>query len=77
MPTGLYTRSEVHSESREFNPRQNKMRSFEIMVMSYIQIGRLQYKAESFYMAGTRKKNDAYGVDGFCEHRNILFEAMS
>ena len=31
---------------------------------------------ESFYTTGTQKKNDAYGVDGYCGHFNTVFEAM-
>ena len=37
MPTGLYTRWDLDSESSSFIPRQNKTRSFENMVMSYFQ----------------------------------------
>ena len=44
MPTGLYTRWELDSESGKFKPRQNKTRNFENMVVSYFQRGRPQLK---------------------------------
>ena len=34
MPTGLYTRWDIDSETTRFTPRQNKNRSFQNMVMS-------------------------------------------
>ena len=37
MPTGLYTRWDIDSDTGRFTPRQNKTRSFENMVMSYFQ----------------------------------------
>ena len=37
MPTGLYTRWDIDSETGRFTPRQNKTRSFENMVISYFQ----------------------------------------
>ena len=38
MPTGVYTQYEYDSELQQFKPRQNKTRSFENMVMSYISV---------------------------------------
>ena len=35
MPTGLYTCWDFDAETSRFTPRQNKTRSFEIMVMFY------------------------------------------
>ena len=35
MPTGLYTRWEYDSETKKFTARQNKSRSFEIMVLPW------------------------------------------
>ena len=37
MPTGLYTRWDLNSETGSITPRQNKTRSFEKMVMSCFQ----------------------------------------
>ena len=31
---------------------------------------------ESFYTTGKKWKKDAYSVDGFCGHSNIMVEAM-
>ena len=76
MPTGLYTRWDLDSESDKFKPRQNKTRSFENMVMSYFQPVRLHCKMECFYRIGTQTKIDAYSVDGFCGQCNTVFEAM-
>ena len=76
MPTGLYTRWDIDSESGRFTPRQNKTRSFENMVMSYFQRTRPDCKIESFYTTGRQKKIDRFSVDGFCSHCNTVFEAM-
>ena len=76
LPTGLCTRWELDSECGKFEPRQNKTRSFENMVMSYFQRVRAQCKVGSFYMTGTLKEIDAYAVDGFCGNCNTVFEAM-
>ena len=76
MPTGLYTRWDIDSETSRFTPRQNKTRSFENMVMSYFQRTRPDCKIESFYSTGRQKKIDRSSVDGFCSHCNTVFEAM-
>ena len=44
MPTGLYKRWDFDSETSRFTPRQNKTRSFEIMVMSYFQRTRPEWE---------------------------------
>ena len=56
MPTGLYTRWEFDSDSQKFKARQNKLRKFENMVMSYLQFQRLNCTIESYYTTGTQKK---------------------
>ena len=76
MPTGLYTRWHFDSETRRFTPRQNKTRSFEIMVISYFQRTRPECEIESFFITGRQKKIDCFSVDGFCSHCNTVFEAM-
>ena len=52
MPTGLYMRGVIDSETSRFTPRQNKTRRFENMVMSYFQLTRPDCKIESFYTTG-------------------------
>ena len=74
--TGLYTIWEPNSEYGKFTPRQNKMSSFENMVISYFQRVRPQCKVENFYTTGAQKKIDAYSVDGFCGHCNTEFERI-
>ena len=76
MPTGLFTRWDIDSETGRFTPRQNKTRSFENMVMSYFQRTRPDCKIKSFYTTGRQKKIDRFSVDGFCCHCNTVFEAM-
>ena len=76
MPTGLYTRWEMNSETSRVTPRLNKTRSFEIMVMSYFQRTRPECEIEIFFTTGRQKKNDCFSVDGFCSHCNTVFEAM-
>ena len=76
MPAGLYMRWNIDSETGRFTPRQNKTRSFEIMVISYFQRTRPDCKIESFYTTGIQEKIDRFSVDGFCSHCNTVFEAM-
>ena len=75
MPTGLYTRWDFDPETSRFIPRQNKTRSFEIMVMSYFQRTRPECEIERFFTTGRQKKSDCFSVDGFCSHCNTVFEA--
>ena len=76
MPTGLYTRWDIDSETSRFTTRQNKTHSFEKMVMCYFQRTRPDCKIKSFYTRGRQKKLDRFSVDGFCSHCNIVFDAM-
>ena len=76
MLTGLYTHWDVDSETRRFRPRQNKTRSFEIMVTSHFQQTRAQCKIGSFFTTGRQKKIDCFSVDRFYSHCNAVFEAM-
>ena len=46
------------------------------MVMSYLQSQHLEYKIESYYTIGKKKKNDCFSAHGFCTHCNTVFEAM-
>ena len=76
MPTGLFTRWDINSETSIFTPRQSKTGSFENMVMSSFQRTRTDCKIESFYTTGRQKKIDRFSVDGFCSHYNTVIEAM-
>ena len=76
MPTGLYRRWDIDSETSRFTPRQNKTRGFQNMVMSYFQLTRPDCKVECFFTTGRRKKTDRFSVDGFCSHCNTVFQAM-
>ena len=76
MPTGIYTRWDIDSETRSFTPRQNKTRSLENLVMLYFQRTRPDCKTESFYTKGRQKKIDRFSVDGFCSHCNTVLEAL-
>ena len=76
MPTDLYTRWDLDSETNRFTPRQNRTRSFENMVMSYLKRTRAECEIESFFTTSRLKKNDCFSVDGFCSHCNTVFEAM-
>ena len=76
MPTGLYTRWDLDSETSRLIPRQNETRSSENMVMSYFQRTRPECKIGSFFTTGRQKKIDCFSVDGFCSHCNAVFEAM-
>ena len=76
MPTGLYKRWDIDSETSRFTPRQSKTRSFENIVTPYFQRTRPDCKTESFYTTGRQKKIDRFSVDGFCSHCNTVLEAM-
>ena len=76
MPTGLYTRWDIDSETSRFTPRQNKTHSFENMGMSSFQLTRPDCNNESFYTTGRQKKIDHFNHDGFCSHCHTVFEAM-
>ena len=75
-PTGLYTHWDLDSVTSKFTTRQNKVRSFENMVMSYFQRTRPECKIESFFTTGRQKKIESFSADGFCSHCNTVFEAM-
>ena len=75
-PTGLYTRWELDKNSQKFKPRTNKSRTFENMVMSYLQSQRPECTIESYYTTGKQKNIDSFGVDGFCAHCDTVFKAM-
>ena len=76
MPTGLYTRWDLDTETGRIIPRQNDTRSFENIVMSCFQRTRRRCKIESFYTTCRQKKTDCFSVDGFCSHCNTVFETM-
>ena len=76
MPTGLYTRWDLDSETSRFTLRQNKTSGFEKKLMSYFQRTRPDCKIESFCTTSRQKKIDCFSVDGFCSHCNTVFEAM-
>ena len=60
MPTGLYTRWEFDSYLQNFKARQNKIRKFENMVISFYQATRPEFTIESFYTTGKQKKIDFF-----------------
>ena len=76
MPTSLYTRWHIDSETSRFTPRQNKTGSSERMVMSYFQRTRPDCKIESFYTTLRQKNIVCFSVDGICSDCNTVFEAM-
>ena len=76
MPTGLYTRWDYDEETQKFKARQNRVQTFENMVMSYFQATRTECKIESYYTTGKQKKIDCFSVDGYCNHCKTVFEAM-
>ena len=72
MPTGFYTRWEFDNNLQKLESRQNKMRKFENMVMSFYP----ECTIESFYTTGKQKKNVSFIVNGFCGHCQTVFEAL-
>ena len=53
---------------QKFKARQNKIRKFENMVMSFYQATRPECTIESIYTTEKQKKIDSFCVDGFCGH---------
>ena len=76
IPTGLYARWELNSESGKVKPCQNETRSFENKILSYLQRVRPYRDLERLYLRGKQKKNDAFSVDSFGGHCSTVFEAM-
>ena len=65
MPTSLYTRWDIDSETARFTPRQNKTRCFENMVMSYFQRTRPDCKMRASTLQADRRKLIASVLMGF------------
>ena len=76
MPTGLYTRWDLDSETGRFTPRQNKTPSSENNVTSYFQRTRPECEIENFITTDRQRKIDCFRVDWFCSHCNTVFGAM-
>ena len=51
-------------KTQKFKARQNRVRNFENMVMSYLQATGLECKIESYYTTVKQKKIDCFSVDG-------------
>ena len=66
MASRRYTRHEFDAGLQRINPRQNKSRNVENMVMSYFQRMRPDCRSESFYTTRTQKKIVCFKTDGFC-----------
>ena len=77
MPSGLYVRWDIDSETTRFTPRQNKTPSSENMVMSNFQRTRPDCIIESLYSTGRQEKIGRFSLNGFCSKCNTVFEAMS
>ena len=75
MPTGLYTRWELDSETSRFTPRQARRAASRkwLCPISNEQDQNVKLKAS---LQQADKKNDCFTVDGFCSHCNTVFEAM-
>ena len=58
IPTRLYTRWDLDTETGRFMPRQNKTRSFESVVMSFFQRTRPECNIESFHTVDRQRKID-------------------
>ena len=55
-PTGLYTRWDYNEETQKFEISQNRVRTFEIMAVSYFQATKSECTKESYYTSGVKKK---------------------
>ena len=77
MLTGLYTRYDYNEETQKFKARQNRVRTFEKMVVSCFQATRPECKIESYYTTKTQKKIDCFSLDGYCNHYKTVFEALA
>ena len=57
MQTDLYTRWDYDEETQKFKARQNRVRTFEKIVMLYFQATRRECKIESYYTTGKQNIN--------------------
>ena len=76
MPTELYTRWKLDTDSQKVWARTNRSRTFENMPLSYLQSQCSECKNESYYTTGKQKKIDCFSVDGFCAYCTTMFESM-
>ena len=65
MPTSLYTRWDIDSETGRFTPRQNKTRSFENLVMSCFNVQDLIVKLRASTLQADRRKVITLVLMGF------------
>ena len=76
LPTSLYTRWYIDSETSRLTPPQIKTSSFEENGHVFFQRTRPDCKIESFYTTGRQKKINCFSGNGFCSHCNTVFETM-
>ena len=77
MPTGLYTRWYLDSETKRFTPRQNKTRNFENTVLSFFWRTRPECKIErGQYNKQTEESCRDVSFDGLYTYCNTVFETM-
>ena len=69
-------RCEFDTYMQKSKTRQNRMRNFENMFMSFYQETRPECKIESFFTSEKQKKIDGFNVDGHCDHCKTGFEAV-
>ena len=76
-PARLYRGYEFDADFQRLKPRQKESGSVENMVLSWFKRMRPGCKIVSFHTIGSQKKIDCLNADGFCGHRDTVFEAMS
>ena len=76
MTTWFYTKYNFDAAIQKQNPRQNKSRSIETMVMSNLERMRPECRIESFYTTAIHEKIYCFNADAFFGHWNTEFEAM-
>ena len=75
MPTGLFTRCDLDSETGRFTSHQNKTGSFEKRPCLIFNEENQNLKSKVFTLE-VDNKIDCFSIDGFCFHCNTVLEAM-
>ena len=76
MPTGVYTKWEMKTETGKFHPRRNQKNFLECVVLEFLQIKYPNCKLRTQFNHKSQKRIGKYLVDGYCSHCRTVFEVL-
>ena len=76
MPTGVYTKWELHEDTGLFHPRRSKRNYLECIALKYFQKQDAHCCIQTQSNQKSQKRTGVYLVDGFCSHCNWVFEVL-